>query len=153
MIRLLDPLLRMAWQIGDLGITARLSVRGRSSGKQRSVLVGLLAVDGAWYVGHPNGAVEWTRNLDRAGEASVQVPRQSPVPVAATRLRDGDVRDAVITATAAQQPFPANLLYRAVRRHALAAGVYFLLEPMATDGSVPGTQRPRQPGGLSGAAP
>lgn len=129
-IRVIDPLLRATWQMGGLGITARLAVQGRRSGRERSVLVGLLTVDERWYVGHPNGAVAWTRNLDTAGEATVRPWGGAAIRVAATRLAVGTERDAVIIATSAQQPFPANLLYRVVRRHALAVAVYFRLEPM-----------------------
>ncbi len=99
-IRLTDPLLRWTWFSVGIGITSRLSVRGRRSGRERSVLVGLVRVKGAWYVGHPNGEVAWTANL----------------------------RDAVILATAEQQPFPANLLYRGARRHILSEGRYFRLK-------------------------
>jgi len=44
-------------------------------------------------------------------------------------LKDGPERDAVIAATARQQPFPGNLVYRAAQRHITAVGVYFRLEP------------------------
>ena len=51
------------------------------------------------------------------------------VRVSATRLEPGPERDAAIGVTARQQPFPGNLLYRASRRHVMAVGVYFHLEP------------------------
>jgi hypothetical protein len=51
--------------------------------------------------------------------------------VRAARLPDGNERDAVILATAHQQPFPGNLAYRAARGHILAMGVYFRLDPLA----------------------
>ena len=41
----------------------------------------------------------------------------------------GVERDAVIFATADQQPFPGNLLYRVARRHILSEGRYFRLDP------------------------
>ncbi|HLO34669.1 MAG TPA: hypothetical protein VK194_01240, partial [Candidatus Deferrimicrobium sp.] len=50
---------------------------------------------------------------------------------AARRLPPGPERDAVIRSTAVQQPFPANVLYRAARRHIAAVGVYHRLEPLA----------------------
>ena len=56
-LRALDPLIRWMWFSVGIGITSRLTVRGRRSGRERSVLIGLLRVDGAWYVGHPNGEV------------------------------------------------------------------------------------------------
>jgi len=64
-----------------------------------------------------------------AGEAVVAWPSGVAHPVRAERLPDGDERDAVILATAHQQPFPGNLLYRAARPHILAVGAYFRLEP------------------------
>jgi len=97
--------------------------------------VGLIEVGGGWYVGHPNGEVGWTRNLAAAGQAVVAWPSRVSHRVRPERLADGDERDAVILATAHQQPFPGNLVYRAARRHILARGVYFRLEPM--DESLP----------------
>lgn len=70
-IRLTDPLLRWTWFSVGLGITSRLTVRGRQTGRERSVLVGLIRVDRGWYVGHPNGEVAWTANLRHAGRARV----------------------------------------------------------------------------------
>lgn len=128
-LRLTDPLVRAAWRSGGLGITVDLLVRGRVSGRKRRVLVGLIQVDGGWYVGHPNGESAWTRNLASAGRATVAWPAMAPFAVRAVRLVDGEERDAVIVAAASQQPFPGNRAYRAARRHILAAGVYFRLEP------------------------
>lgn len=130
LLRILDPLLRAAWQLGGLGITAMLTVPGRRTRRRRSVLVGLLRVADRWYVGHPNGEVDWTRNLAAAGEATIQPWARSPVGVRPVRLLPGSERSEVIRATAEQQPFPASLLYRAARRHVLAVGVYFRLEPI-----------------------
>ena len=127
-LRLLDPLLRWTWFSVGIGITSMLTVRGRRSGRDRSVLIGLLRVNGAWYVGHPNGEVAWTANLREAGRARL-VPRpEAPLDVTAVPLAKGPERDAVILATAKQQPFPGNLLYRAARRHILSEGRYFRLE-------------------------
>ncbi|MGH2394118.1 MAG: hypothetical protein ACRDGH_11620 [Candidatus Limnocylindria bacterium] len=129
-LRVTDPLIRAAWRAGGMGITVDLRVQGRRTGRPRAVLVGLIEVGGRWYVGHPNGEVGWTRNLAAAGEAEVAWPSRVSHRVRAERLPDGDERDAVILATAHQQPFPGNLVYRAARRHILARGVYFRLEPM-----------------------
>lgn len=128
-IRAIDPLLRWTWFSVGLGITSRLTVRGRTTGQERSVLVGLIRVDGRWYVGHPNGEVAWTRNLDSRRAARVSPRPEAPVDVGAAPLERGAERDAVIVATAEQQPFPANLLYRGARRHILSEGRYFRLEP------------------------
>jgi hypothetical protein len=127
-LRLLDPVLRLWWHAFGIGITAELTVRGRHSGRERSVLVGLLSVGQHQYVGHPNGPADWTRNLATAGEARVaQLPGISAT-LRAVPLSGGPERDAVIAATARQQPFPGNLIYRAARRHITAVGVYFRLE-------------------------
>ena len=127
-LRLLDPLLRWTWFSVGIGITSKLTVRGRRSGRERSVLVGLLRVNGAWYVGHPNGEVAWTANLREAARARLTPRPEAPLDVTAMPLSDGPERTAVILATADQQPFPGNLLYRAARRHVLSEGRYFRLE-------------------------
>lgn len=127
-LRLTDPLLRAAWMTGGLGITSRLEVTGRRTGAPRSVLVGLLRVDGRWYVGHPNGTAPWIANLAASQRARVWPGPNAPVDATATELGPGDERTRVIEATARQQPFPANLLYRGARRHVLAVGRYFRLE-------------------------
>ena len=129
LVRLLDPLLRWTWFSGGLGITSKLIVRGRRTGRPRSVLVGLLRVGGRLYVGHPNGEVAWTANLRSAGRARIAPRPETPVDVLAVPLDDGPERDAVIVATAEQQPFPANLLYRGARRHIFREGRYFRIEP------------------------
>ena len=128
-LRLLDPLIRWGWFSVGIGITAKLTVRGRRTGRERSVLVGLLRVDGTWYVGHPNGEVGWTANLREAGRATVSPRPEESFEVTAVPLGDGPERTAVILATAEQQPFPGNLMYRAARRHILSVGRYFRLEP------------------------
>ena len=130
LLRLLDPILRFWWRTFGIGITAMLTVPGRRTGRDRSVLVGLLNVDRHHYVGHPNGPVEWTRNLAAAGEARVAQLPGVWATLRAVPLSDGPERDAVIAATARQQPFPGNLVYRAAQRHIRAVGVYFRLEPM-----------------------
>ena len=128
-LRMLDPLIRWMWFSVGIGITSRLTVRGRRSGRERSVLIGLLRVDGAWYVGHPNGEVGWTANLREVGRATIAQRPEAPFKVTAVPLGPGTERDAVIHATAEQQPFPGNLFYRAARRHILSEGRYFRLEP------------------------
>ncbi|MEP7082309.1 MAG: hypothetical protein ABI841_04950 [Chloroflexota bacterium] len=127
-IGVLDPLVRWRWARAGIGITSRLTVRGRRSGRERSVLIGLINVGGRWYVGHPNGDVGWTANLRAAGRARLAPRAGADVDVVAKPLEPGAERDAVIAATAAQQPFPANLVYRAARRHILSEGRYFRLE-------------------------
>jgi hypothetical protein len=128
-LRVLDPLIRWAWFSVGIGITSKLTVRGRRSGRTRSVLVGLLRVDGAWYVGHPNGEVGWTANLRESGHATIAPRPERSFDVTAVPLERGTERETVIRATADQQPFPGNLLYRAARRHILSEGRYFRLHP------------------------
>lgn len=127
----MDPVIRPVWRMGWLGITARVHVRGRSTGKPRPILVGLLTVDGRWYVGHPNGATAWTRNLAAADQAQVEPRPGERTAVRPVLLEPGPERDAAILVTALQQPFPGNLMYRAACRHILAEGAYFRLEPIA----------------------
>lgn len=129
LLRIMDPLLRWSWFSAGIGITSRLTVRGRRSGRERSVLIGLIQVGGRWYVGHPNGEVAWTANLRSAGRARLAPRPEAPVDVVAEPLLPGAERDAVIFATSEQQPFPGNLMYRAARRHILSEGRYFRLEP------------------------
>ncbi len=125
----LDPLLCWWWARSGIGITSRLTVTGRRSGRDRTVLIGLISVGGHWYVGHPNGEVAWTANLRAARRARIAPRPGVDVDVVAEPLEPGAERDAVILATSAQQPFPANLVYRAARRHILNEGRYFRLEP------------------------
>lgn len=63
-----------------------LTVRGRRSGKSRAVPVGMLELDGGWYVQASYGETGWVANLRAAGEATVTRPGGRPVPVEATEL-------------------------------------------------------------------
>jgi hypothetical protein len=131
LIRLLDPLIRSYTTLGLPGLDpiVELRIRGRRTGRERGVLVTLLPLGGRAYVGHPNGAASWIRNLEATGEATLLIHGEPPTPVRAIALRPGDERTAVIRATATLQPFPANLLYRAARGHILRVGRYVRLEP------------------------
>ena len=131
LLRAVDPFLRWSWFSVGIGITSRLTVIGRRSALERSVLVGLIKVDGRWYVGHPNGEVAWTANLRAARRAGLAPRPELRLDVMAEPLDPGAERDSVIVATAEQQPFPGNLMYRAARRHILSEGRYFRLEPVA----------------------
>lgn len=124
----LDPLLRWTWARAGIGITSRLTVSGRRTGRKRSVLIGLISVGGRWYVGHPNGEVAWTANLRAARRARLTPRPGIDMDVVAEPLGPGPERDAAILATSRQQPFPGNLMYRAARRHILSEGRYFRLE-------------------------
>ena len=127
-LRAAEPVLRSSWPSGALGITSLLTVRGRQTGRERSVLVGLIQVSERWYVGHPDGEAAWTMNLRHARRARLSVSAQAWIDVSAEPLQPGAERDGVIHAAAEQQPFPANLLYRAARSHILKQGCYFRLE-------------------------
>ena len=43
-------------------------------------------MNGAWYVGHPNGEVAWTANLRAAGRATIAQRAESPFEVTAAPL-------------------------------------------------------------------
>lgn len=132
LLRLVDPLIRVWYGMFGLADSAELIVSGRRSGRPRSILVGLLVVDGAWYVGHPNGHSEWTRNLEAAGVAEVRRGDVGCVRVAAERLPDADERERVIAATWRQHPFPGNVIYWLARRHIRAVGRYYRLVPLSS---------------------
>jgi hypothetical protein len=96
-------------------------------------MITLLSLDGRWYVGHPNGEASWVRNIEATGWVDVEPPGRNGPRFRVDRLAPGPERDAVIRATVRQQPFPANLLYRAAQRHIAAVGVYDRLEPIPSD--------------------
>jgi hypothetical protein len=134
-LRLIDPLIR-SWRANSLagldGIV-EASIVGRKSGQPRTRLVTLLSVGDEWYIGHPNGETAWTRNAEAAGVVRIDPPSAHGSAFRVVRLPPGPERDAVIAATRAQQPFPANLVYRAATRHISAVGVYFRLVPLPDD--------------------
>jgi hypothetical protein len=130
LVRLLDPLIRRAWRAGSSSLrrVVELDLVGRRTGSPRPLIVTSLTVNGALYVGHPNGDVGWTRNVESAGLVRVVSANGSERQMRAIRLRPGPERESVIRATWSQQPFPANLLYSAARGHVRRVGVYFRLE-------------------------
>ncbi|MBA2315329.1 MAG: hypothetical protein H0V87_08070 [Chloroflexi bacterium] len=130
LLRLLDPLLRLAWRARLPLLPRSVEVRlpGRVTGAARSTLVTLLTVDDRVYVGHPNGPAEWTRNLDAAEAAELGFEDGTVERVRAVRLFAGPEREAVIRATWSQQPFPGNVIYTLARRHVHDVGVYYRLE-------------------------
>lgn len=133
LLRLVDPLLRVWWRLRGplLGRTVDVRVVGRRSGRPRPVLVTLLTVGGARYVGHPNGEAPWARNVEAAGGFELGLADGRRSSVRAVRLPHGAERDAVIRATWDQQPFLANVIYRLAWAHIRAVGVYFRLEAPA----------------------
>lgn len=127
LLRWIDPAVHAVWRRVGIGNVVELRVTGRRSGRTRAILLGLLVSDGHWYLGHPNGAARWTRNLDAAGGALV-VRDGSSTAVRAFALPPGPERERAILATW-QHPFPGNVLYRLARRHILVVGRYYRLEP------------------------
>ncbi len=144
LLRLLDPLIRLAWLgLGPwLASVVELRVAGRRSGRERRLLLTGLRLDGRLYVGHPNGAAAWTRNLDAATVAAVIGRDGAATTVRAIGLRPGDERTRVIRSTARLQPFPGGLVYRAARGHILRVGVYYRLEPLPDPAAEPEQQEP-----------
>jgi hypothetical protein len=128
LIRLLDPLVRPLWRGYGVGNIVELRVPGRRSGRPRRVLLGLLRDGDRWFLGHPNGDVPWTLNLEAADAADLSLAWPGAIPIRATRLPDGELRDRAILSTG-QHLFPGNVVYRLARSHIRAVGTYFLIEP------------------------
>lgn len=131
LLQWLDPALRGAHRAWGIGNFIELRVSGRRSGRSTTTLLGLLRTGGQIYLGHPNGDCGWTRNLEAAGGGELLVRGLPPVEVRAVRLAPGPEREAVIRSTG-QHPFPGNAIYRLGRRHVLAVGTYFRLEPLTS---------------------
>ncbi len=127
LIRLLDPLVRLQWRAFGLGNIVELRVPGRRSGQPRPVLLGLLRDGEHWFLGHPNGDIPWTLNLEANGGGELVFRPPTGLRIRATRLPAGDLRDRAILATS-QHVFPGNVVYRLARAHVRAVGTYFLIE-------------------------
>jgi hypothetical protein len=127
LIGFLDPLVRFEWRGFGLGNIVELRVAGRRTGTTRSVMLGLLRDGNQLFLGHPNGDVPWTLNLEAADTALLVFRPPTAVAITARRLDDGELRDRAIAATS-QHVFPGNLIYRLARAHVRAVGVYFLIE-------------------------
>lgn len=123
----LDPLIRAVWRRSGIGITLELRVARRDGSGVRSRLVGLLSANGRLYLGHPNGDVGWTRDLEAAGTGVLRYHNGVEWHFRAARLPPGEEREQAIRATS-QQPFPGNLTYRLGRAHIRAFGTYFRIE-------------------------
>jgi hypothetical protein len=124
----MDPLLLAWWRRFGLGNVVLVTTTGRRTRRPRGILLGLLATDGRWYLGHPDGPAAWTRNLDAdQGRLLVRWPGLQDAPFLARLLPVGPERERAILATW-QHPFPGDLIYRLARRHVLAVGRYYRLE-------------------------
>lgn len=123
-----DPLIRAMWRGQGIGNVFELRVSRRNGTGSRSRLVGLLISGTRSYLGHPNGHVGWTRDLEAAGVGQLRWPNGDEWRFRATRLPPGKEREEAIRATG-QHPFPGNLVYRLGRRHVRSEGVYFRLDP------------------------
>ena len=123
----LDPPIRAAWHKVGIGNVVELRVAGRQDGAVRSRMVGILHVGGRSYLGHPNGQVGWTRDLEASGEGVMVWPNGFEWHFRARPLPVGEEREQAIRATG-QHPFPGSLVYRLGRRHVRRVGVYFRLE-------------------------
>ena len=126
----LAPVVRPWVERFGLGNVVELVVVGRRTGRPRVVLLGLLRVDGGWYLGHPNGAANWTRNLDAAGEATLTLPHELPVDIRPELVPEGEERGRVIAATWRQHVLPGRVMYWLARRHIAAVGRYYRIEPV-----------------------
>lgn len=82
--------------LAELGIsiagTRALSVRGRKTGKRRSVVVNVLTVDGVDYLVSPRGTTQWVRNVRAAGVVDMG-PRWHRRRIATTEVADTEKPD------------------------------------------------------------
>jgi deazaflavin-dependent oxidoreductase (nitroreductase family) len=82
--------------LADLGVsiagTRALSVRGRKTGKRRSVVVNVLTVDGVDYLVSPRGTTQWVRNVRAAGVVDVG-PRWHRRRISTTEVADTEKPD------------------------------------------------------------
>jgi deazaflavin-dependent oxidoreductase (nitroreductase family) len=112
-LRLFNPLAR--WMIST-GIptgapNVLLTVRGRRSGRPRTVPVAMLEHEGAWYVHACYGVTGWVANLRAAGEATVTRPGGRRVTVRAIELSP-EAAGAVLQRALA--PFRRSRVFRAL---------------------------------------
>jgi len=88
--RFANSLIRRLAEAGiSIAGTRALVVRGRRTGKPRSVVVNLLTVDGVDYLVAPRGDTEWVRNVRAAGNVQLG-PRWHRRTARATEVRDED---------------------------------------------------------------
>lgn len=86
LIRRSNPLANALLKLGlPMGPNTLVTIRGRRSGRSRSMPLAVMAADGRRWIIGAYGDVNWTRNLRAAGEADIQVDGRS-VHVTATEL-------------------------------------------------------------------
>ena len=111
-LRLVNPLAR--WLIAAGLPTGApnilLTVRGRRTGKPRTVPVSLLELDGRRFVQASYGATGWAVNLRAAGEATI-TDHGGPVPVQAVELPP---EQAAAILRRAVEPYRQSRLLRAL---------------------------------------
>ena len=73
-----------------LGVVPTLRVRGRKTGRWRSVPVNVLELDGERYLVAPRGETEWVRNLRAAGSGQLQYGRRRIEPFTAVEVPDAE---------------------------------------------------------------
>lgn len=127
-LRLSDPFWVRLTERRGLGNTVELFVVGRRSGRERRVMLGLLAVGDRRYLGHASGSAAWIGNLAAAGEGRLVVDDAAPIPVRAERIAPGEEQDAVVRAAARQHPFPVDVAYGLAQASIRHDGVFFRLE-------------------------
>lgn len=85
-VSLFSILLQFLLRAGvPLGFNALVTIRGRMTGRPRTVGLALIEVDGRRWVWAPWGDVHWVRNLRASGRAAVEV-RRHRADVLATEL-------------------------------------------------------------------
>lgn len=85
-VSLVNPVVHRLLGAGlPLGPNALITVRGRKSGQPRTTGVAVLEREGTRWVIGTFGEVNWVKNLEAAGEATLQV-RGRPLHVRAERL-------------------------------------------------------------------
>ena len=73
-----------------LGVVPTLRVRGRKTGRWRSVPVNILELDGERYLVAPRGETDWVRNLRAAGSGQLQYGRRRIEPFMAVEVPDAE---------------------------------------------------------------
>jgi deazaflavin-dependent oxidoreductase (nitroreductase family) len=113
LLRLFNPMAR--WMISR-GIptgapNVLLTVRGRRSGKLRTVPVAMLELDGSWYVHACYGQTGWVANLRAGPDATITRPGGRHVHVRAIELPP---REAAAVQQRALAPFRRSRVFRAL---------------------------------------